>query len=117
AASLVGTSAPPALIGSTIGAAVAVLPGDLAERTMLGDCGANALGAALGCTAAAAGHRGVRVGGLALVVSLTMLSERVSFSTLIARWPPLAAFDALGRRAHDVAGPSGVPSLASARGC
>jgi UDP-N-acetylmuramyl pentapeptide phosphotransferase/UDP-N-acetylglucosamine-1-phosphate transferase len=89
---------PPALVGSVLGGALAALPGDLAERTMLGDCGANALGVVLGCAASATDRDGVRTGGLALVVALTLLSERFSFSEIIERVRPLAAFDALGRR-------------------
>ena len=113
AAALAATGAPPALLGSIAGMAAAALPDDLAERTMLGDCGANALGTALGCAAVVGGHPGVRVGGLGLVVSLTLLSERVSFSALIAGCRPLAALDALGARPE----PRGAPSPAPARGC
>jgi hypothetical protein len=94
---LIGTSAPPALLGSVGGVAAAALPDDLAERTMLGDCGANALGAAVGCAAVIGLQPKARGAGLGLVLCLTLLSERVSFSALIARYRPLAALDALGR--------------------
>lgn len=80
------------------GAALAVLPADLAEDAMIGDCGANALGALLGWALAhGLGARG-RVTALTAVVGLTMASERVSFTDVIAgnRW--LAAADAFGRR-------------------
>jgi len=86
------------LLGSVVGVAAAALPGDLGERTMLGDCGANAVGSVLGCAAVATRRRDVRWGGLAIVLAMTLVSERVSFSAVIERVPPLAALDALGRR-------------------
>jgi len=84
--------------GAAIGAAAALLPADLAEDAMIGDCGANALGALLGWTLAhALGSRG-RVAALSGVVALTLASERVSFTDVIARHRWLAAIDGLGRR-------------------
>ena len=64
---------------------------------MLGDCGANALGA--GTAAAAAGALGLpaRLVALAVVVALNAASERVSFTAVIARTPALAWLDGLGR--------------------
>jgi hypothetical protein len=50
-----------------------------------------------------------RGAGLGLVLFLTLLSERVSFSALIARYRPLAALDALGRIPR-----GGAPSPAAA---
>lgn len=82
---------------AAFGAALAALPGDLAERTMLGDTGANALGAALGLAVATRGR--LIVGVVAVVTSaLTVVSERVSFSAVIEARPALAWFDQLGRR-------------------
>ncbi len=83
---------------AALGAAVAALPGDLAEEDMLGDGGANAVGAALGVAAALAAPRSVRFGLLAGQVALTLASERVSFTAVIARTPGLRHLDAWGRR-------------------
>jgi UDP-N-acetylmuramyl pentapeptide phosphotransferase/UDP-N-acetylglucosamine-1-phosphate transferase len=87
------------LAAAAIGAAVAAGPGDLAERDMLGDGGANALGALVGAQAAFALPRGARCAVLAGVVGLTLASEKVSFSTVIDATPALRAVDRWGRRA------------------
>ena len=86
-----------ALAAGALGAGAAALPGDLAERHMLGDSGANALGALVGTAAAVAAPRPVRVALLAAVVALTVASERVSFTEVIARTPALRAIDEWGR--------------------
>jgi UDP-GlcNAc:undecaprenyl-phosphate/decaprenyl-phosphate GlcNAc-1-phosphate transferase len=100
-----------------LGAAVALLPEDLGERAMLGDCGANALGAMLG-TAAAALPRPARVAALAVVIGLTAASEKVSFTKVIERTPPLRWLDMLGRRpaAAPAAGADAPPPAAGQRG-
>jgi UDP-N-acetylmuramyl pentapeptide phosphotransferase/UDP-N-acetylglucosamine-1-phosphate transferase len=87
-----------AAVAAPAGAALAVLPEDLGERAMLGDGGANALGALLGLAAAAALPRAARAGLLAVIVGLTAASEKVSFTTVIARVPALNWLDMLGRR-------------------
>ena len=81
-----------------LAAAAALLPEDLGERAMLGDAGANALGAMLGTAAATSLPRPARVGVLAVVVGLTAASERVSFTKVIERTGPLRRLDMLGRR-------------------
>lgn len=93
----VGTSAGPTT-GAVLGAAAAAAPGDLGEHDMLGDCGANALGAALGSQLAFAAPRTVRWLALAGVVGLTLASEKVSFSKVIEDDDVLRRVDAWGRR-------------------
>lgn len=82
----------------TLGAAGAALPDDLEERTMLGDCGANALGALVGLSWTARSGAGKRAALLAGVAALTLASEKVSFTKVIAHTPVLREVDELGRR-------------------
>ncbi|WNV77588.1 hypothetical protein [Geodermatophilus sp. DSM 44513] len=96
AAGLGGPAGP--LVAGPLGAALAVLPADLAERVMLGDCGANAAGALLGLRLAAVPGRPARATALAVVVALTLASERVSFTRVIEATPGLRELDRLGRR-------------------
>lgn len=85
------------LLGPVVGAAVALLPDELAERSMLGDSGANALGAALGVAAVARAERPTRAALLGGVLALTLASERTSFSRIIDRVPALRGLDRWGR--------------------
>ncbi|GAA1906875.1 hypothetical protein [Lapillicoccus jejuensis] len=80
-----------------VGAVAAALPDDLAGRSMMGDAGANALGAVLGAGTALTGGRATRVAAAAAVVALTLASERVSFTRVIAATPPLRVLDEWGR--------------------
>ncbi|WP_075958963.1 hypothetical protein [Ornithinimicrobium sp. CNJ-824] len=80
------------------GAGLVVLPDDLAGRTMLGDTGANPLGAAVGAAAAhRMGPRG-RWATLAVLTGLTLASERVSFTRVIESTPVLRTLDRWGRQ-------------------
>jgi len=81
-----------------LGAAAALLPEDLGERAMLGDAGANALGALLGVAAGAGLSRPARLALLAAITGLTAASEVVSFTAVIERTPALRWLDMLGRR-------------------
>ncbi|TFV67163.1 hypothetical protein E4P40_24545, partial [Blastococcus sp. CT_GayMR20] len=85
------------LVAGPLGATLAVLPDDLGERVMLGDAGANAVGALLGLRLASIPGRGPRAALLAVVVALTLASERVSFTTVIEATPGLRELDRLGR--------------------
>jgi UDP-GlcNAc:undecaprenyl-phosphate/decaprenyl-phosphate GlcNAc-1-phosphate transferase len=87
-----------AIAAAPIGAATASLPEDLAERGMLGDTGANALGAALGVGIAATSSPVVRAAVLGVLVTLTLASEKVSFTKVIEATPALRWIDQLGRR-------------------
>jgi UDP-GlcNAc:undecaprenyl-phosphate/decaprenyl-phosphate GlcNAc-1-phosphate transferase len=84
-------------VAAPIAAALALLPEDLGERAMLGDAGANALGAMLGASAAGL-SRPARIALLAGIAGLTAASEKVSFTKVIERTPALRWLDMLGRR-------------------
>lgn len=98
AAPVLGHSAAGSLAAVAVGAATAALGPDLAERDMLGDGGANALGALVGTTVVVAARRPARIALLAGVVGLTFISEKVSFTTVIERTPVLRTIDGWGRR-------------------
>ncbi|TWP34886.1 hypothetical protein [Leekyejoonella antrihumi] len=87
-------SAPAAVVA---GAGAAALPDDLAGRSMMGDTGANAIGAVLGAVLVERSGRLGRLLALTIVVSLTLASETVSFSQVIADTPVLRRLDAWGR--------------------
>ncbi len=101
---------------SAAGSAVALLGEDLGERAMLGDAGANALGAVLGAAAAASLPRGARLAVLAGITGLTAASEVVSFTKVIERTAPLRWLDMMGRRApsHPSAQPAAEPAARAA---
>ncbi|MDP9795897.1 UDP-N-acetylmuramyl pentapeptide phosphotransferase/UDP-N-acetylglucosamine-1-phosphate transferase [Catenuloplanes nepalensis] len=97
-APLLPTAAAGGLAAGAVGAAAGLVPEDLDEQIMLGDSGANALGALLGVAIAAGTGpigRAVIFAGLA---GLTAASEKVSFTAVIQRTPGLREFDELGRR-------------------
>jgi UDP-GlcNAc:undecaprenyl-phosphate/decaprenyl-phosphate GlcNAc-1-phosphate transferase len=91
-------SDPPAGVAVVLGSAAGLLVFDLREELMLGDAGANAIGAAVGLGVVLVCSFPVRIAALVLVVVLNVVSERVSFSAVIARTPVLRELDHLGRR-------------------
>jgi UDP-GlcNAc:undecaprenyl-phosphate/decaprenyl-phosphate GlcNAc-1-phosphate transferase len=84
-------------VALAVGAGAGLLTADLGERLMLGDAGANVLGAVLGLGVVLTCSPGVRTVVLVLVAALNLASEWVSFSRVIAAAPPLRAADRWGR--------------------
>jgi hypothetical protein len=101
-----------------LASAVALLPEDLGEHAMLGDTGANALGALLGVAAGTTLSRRGQVVALAGIVVLTGASEFVSFTQVIEQTGPLRWLDLLGRRPPPAAQPepAGQPQHATDAG-
>jgi UDP-N-acetylmuramyl pentapeptide phosphotransferase/UDP-N-acetylglucosamine-1-phosphate transferase len=97
---VVAVGARPELAGVAlaVGAGAGLLTADLGERLMLGDTGANVLGAVLGLGVVLTCSPGIRTAVLVVVALLNLASERVSFSRVIAAAPPLRAADRWGRR-------------------
>ncbi|MEE4546218.1 hypothetical protein V2S66_30150 [Streptomyces sp. V4-01] len=88
------------LAAAPLGAAAAVLGDDLCERTMLGDAGAHALGAALGTAVVAAnGRLGLLLHAVA-VVAMAMAGDRLSSDARLWKAPGVRRLDAWGRLAH-----------------
>jgi UDP-N-acetylmuramyl pentapeptide phosphotransferase/UDP-N-acetylglucosamine-1-phosphate transferase len=76
--------------GAVAGATAAAWPKDLAGETMLGDTGANALGAAIGVILSETATAGQRRLILAVLAGLTLASEKVSFTSVIESTPRTA---------------------------
>ena len=86
------------IAAAPIGAAAALATDDLTERSMLGDSGANALGALIGVAVLARYDRIGRLAHLVAATALTLASEKVSFTRVIEQTPVLQRLDQLGRR-------------------
>lgn len=93
---LAGADAELAGVAVVVGAAAALLVDDLRERLMLGDAGANPLGAALGLGVVLAAGPGARDLIALALLTLNLLGEVVSFTRVIDAVPPLRALDRLG---------------------
>lgn len=96
----IGAGAPDDLAGVALiaGGAAGLFWSDVRERLMLGDAGANVLGAALGLGVVLTCGPVVRTIVLVVVITLNLLSEVVSFSGVIGRVAPLRALDRIGQR-------------------
>jgi Glycosyl transferase family 2 len=84
--------------GAPVGAAVMLAPYDLREMSMLGDAGANALGAMLGLNSVSKLTGRGRWSAIGVLAGLTLLGETRSLGELIERTPVLCELDALGRQ-------------------
>lgn len=84
-------------VAAALVGAAGVLPEDLAGESMLGDCGANALGALLGLALVRGTDPRGRLVAAGVVTGLTLVSERVSFTRVIESTPVLREIDAWGR--------------------
>jgi UDP-GlcNAc:undecaprenyl-phosphate/decaprenyl-phosphate GlcNAc-1-phosphate transferase len=91
-----GNWIPLAPVAVVLGAALGLLIDDLREHVMLGDTGANVLGAVVAIAVVASASATIRVLVLLLVVALNGAAELVSFSRVIERTSPLRAADRAG---------------------
>ena len=85
-------------IAPVIGAFLAIAPDDLGERIMLGDAGANVLGAVLGLAVVLETGPTARLVIAVVLLALNAASEWVSFGEVIERVPFLRSLDQFGRR-------------------
>jgi len=99
-----GTSPVGLALAPVLGAGAGLLRPDLRERLMLGDTGANLLGAVLGLGVVLETSRPVRTAVLVALVLLNLASEKVSFSRVIAATPVLRYLDEMGRDSDDQPG-------------
>jgi UDP-GlcNAc:undecaprenyl-phosphate/decaprenyl-phosphate GlcNAc-1-phosphate transferase len=95
---VIGTAPIGIAIAPVIGASVGLLGDDLRERLMLGDTGANVIGAVLGLAVVLGSRDSIRLIVMLVLLGLNVAAELVSFSRVIDAVPPLRAFDQLGRR-------------------
>ena len=89
----IGIAAAPVL-----GASLGLLPDDLRERLMLGDTGANVIGAVLGLAIVLGSRDSIRLVVMLVLLAVNVAAELVSFSRIIDAVPPLRWFDRLGSR-------------------
>ncbi len=94
----VGTAPIGIAIAPVMGAALGLLGDDLHERLMLGDTGANVIGAVLGLAVVLGSRDSIRLAVMLVLLALNVAAELVSFSRVIDAVPALRWFDRLGSR-------------------
>lgn len=87
-------------IAVVVGASLGLLPTELHERLMLGDAGANPLGAVVGLGLVLACGTVVRDLALVVVVVMNIAGELVSLGGVVESTPIVRAFDRAGRLRH-----------------
>ena len=81
-----------------MGAAFGLLGDDLRERLMLGDTGANVIGAVLGLAVVLGSRDSIRLVVMLVLLAVNVGAELFSFSRVIDAVRPLRWFDRLGSR-------------------
>ena len=118
---VLGDGAVGVAIAPAMGAAFGLLGDDVRERLMLGDAGANVIGAVLGLGVVLGRGEVTRTTALVLLVIANVAAELVSFSAGIDRIPPLRWLDRLGLASTQAEGSpeqhaSGSPLRACSQG-
>lgn len=85
------------VLAVAVGPVLAVWGQDVREEAMLGDAGANAFGMLAGLLLVSALPFTGAVAAAAILLALNLVSEKVSFTSVIERTPWLAALDRWGR--------------------
>lgn len=85
-------------VAALVGAVAGLFVFDLSEQLMLGDAGANPLGAVLGLGVVLTTGTVTQLVVLGVLVAVNVAGDRVSFSAVIDRTGPLRTLDQLGRR-------------------
>jgi len=103
---VLGTAPIGIALAPVMGASLGLLGDDLRERLMLGDTGANVIGAALGLAVVLGTNSWFRLAVMIVLLALNVAAERISFSDVIGRVGFLHAIDLWGRY-RPTSGPSG----------
>lgn len=85
------------IVAAALGGALLFAVYELREVVMLGDVGSNLIGAVAGTSLVVFASDAVIGAAAAVLLGLTLVAERFSFSEVISKTPPLRWLDELGR--------------------